>query len=63
MRGYCCEETKRTLNDRMKQVLEASTVESECDSKIWFVLIAVDGQDETVGVCSHVIYPVESAAL
>jgi hypothetical protein len=47
----------------MKRVLKTSIVESECESKIWFVLVAVDGQDETAGVCSHVIYPVDNAAL
>jgi hypothetical protein len=52
-----------TRNDGMKRVLKASIVESECDSKVWFVLIAADGQDEMRGVRRHVIYQVESAAL
>jgi hypothetical protein len=47
----------------MKRVLKASIVESECDSKVWFVLIAADGQDEMRGVRRHVIYQVKSAAL
>jgi hypothetical protein len=47
----------------MKRVLKADIVESDCDSKVWFVLIVVDGEDEMREVRRHVIYPVESAAL
>jgi hypothetical protein len=47
----------------MKRGLKASIVESECDSKVRFVLIVGDGQDEMEGVRRHVIYPVESAAV